>query len=272
MNNIKQNSIAWLFDIDGVLTTPQTKKVSLQIVEIISKILETDPVAFVTGRSILWIKDNLMPLVNKNSNAQKDLERLFLSGEKGGVWEYFDQGQWKHFVKKELSLPEKFKNECKNLIEQKYGQYVFWDPKETMVSVEMKSTLGLKEFKEIQEQIDHDLRGVIDASGLDGLEMDSGLIATDIQSQIAGKDLAASSVVDFLRYKHFFPQRFLTFGDSATDISMASHLSDKGYKVDFIFTGEDSFLGDRRYDFPIEVISGYEQGTLAYLRRMFKLD
>lgn len=76
---------AWLFDIDGVITHPEQKRVTEPriIDEIIKRLQAGEPVALVTGRSLSWMIDRVVSPLEQKVNDKSLLTNFFGLGEKG---------------------------------------------------------------------------------------------------------------------------------------------------------------------------------------------
>ena len=82
----KKPKLMFVFDIDGVITNPDTKEPNKKIIERIGADLNQElPVALITGRSINWIENNIMPILKTTIENNQKLDLLFTSGEKGSV-------------------------------------------------------------------------------------------------------------------------------------------------------------------------------------------
>lgn len=76
----------YIFDIDGVVTAPFTKKPHPYILSFIaSQLQKKHPIALATGRSISWIQENILVKLEKKIQKKEFLDFLFISGEKGAV-------------------------------------------------------------------------------------------------------------------------------------------------------------------------------------------
>ena len=114
----KVNEI-FIFDIDGVLTSIQTHKIEHQkLIEFVIDILDkNEPVAFNTGRSLSWVKDEIVSLIEQNIKEKNKLENLFVAAEKGGAVISFNQnGKEQMFIDYSINIPDTIKNEIRKLI------------------------------------------------------------------------------------------------------------------------------------------------------------
>ncbi len=258
----------WLFDIDGVLTSPQKKIVPQELIKIISSQIKSgDSVAFVTGRSFNWTIENIISKL-KNELKETDFKRVFISAEKGGVWSYYQGGEWVVHIDKRLAPPGNLAEKVNQLVKNKFSKIMFIDKKETMISVEMQNDATLNNFASEQKKLDKTLRQYIEGFNLLGeFEMDSTLIATDIQHKNSGKGLGASRVLDWAKSKNATFKHFFAFGDTKGDIAMAQTLHEEGHDITFIFTGKKEALEGEKLSFSCKIFdSQYNSGTLKFLQ------
>lgn len=258
------NKNAWFFDIDGVLTNPELKKVPKKLIKEISKLLDNGEfVAFVTGRSLIWTKERVT-----NQLIGTNLENVFISAEKGGVWSFYRKGKWFVDLDKRLAPPAALKKKIENLVKREFSNIMFFDPKETMISVEMRDGMKIVDFAKPQARLNVTLNQQLKNSGLDKkFNIDFGNIAIDVQNKKAGKGLGASRVLTYLQKIKIVPAAFFAFGDMGSDVEIAQEIYKNGKSVKFIFTGEEKLLNGKGLPFQTFVYDKqYEQGTLKFLK------
>ena len=192
----KNPSVAWLFDVDGVITNPQQKKVTEpQILKEIAKRLELNqPVALVTGRSLDFMKARVINPLAKILKDNKSLQNFLAVGEKGGVWISYDSNSHgSEEIDKSISVPQALQEEVRSLVENKFPETMFFDEtKRTMISTEMKDGISLNNYHAQQKDLCAQLEELLEKHNLkDRLEVDPSTIATDIQNKHVGKDFAA---------------------------------------------------------------------------------
>lgn len=88
----KNPKLMFVFDVDGIITNPDTKKPNEKVIEHISSDLKQGfPVALATGRSVAWVEEKIMPTLKTMLKDDRKLDFLLISGEKGSVSvEYVD--------------------------------------------------------------------------------------------------------------------------------------------------------------------------------------
>lgn len=269
---------AWLFDVDGVITHPEQKRVTEpQIIgEIIKRLERGEPVALVTGRSVDFMRGKVIDLLKAELQDVSVLQNFLAVGEKGGVMLSFDQsGNEIEQIDESITVPQGMQDEAKELVNKKYSQAVFFDTtKRTMISVEMHDGFSLEEFKKVQPHLDEDLKALVAKYNLqDSLTIDSTTIATDIQNRHVGKHFAAEHVLAWLKEKGSRPVQFIAIGDSKSDIAMAQEIHHQGFSVVFIYVGKKEDIVNQNIPFPITFTAGqYEKGTLEYLTSSSKKE
>lgn len=262
---------AWLFDVDGVITNPQAKKIiRLEIVDEIIKILQKgSAVGLITGRSVDWLQERVLNKFLEQCPSCNIFENLFISGEKGGVWGALGMnGKVKAEIDRSLELPKKAQDEIRSLVRDKFSDIAFYDePKKTMSSVELIDGLRIEKFKEIQPNLDSLIRNILKQHNLEkDFRVDSVLISSDIQNKRAGKDLGTQRFINWLRENNFTPAQFIAFGDNHSDLAMGEYLFNKGYKVTYVFVGKPDLITKDYYPFEvIYTLKLYDEGTLEYL-------
>lgn len=262
-------NIAWVFDVDGVITNPSEKRVTEPEIlnQIVQKLEKGEPVALNTGRSLVWMIDRVInPLLEKVKD-KKSLVNFFASGEKGGTWITFDEkGEMQHHKYDSISVPQPLQEKVRNLINSEFSKSMFFDEtKETMISIEMKDGYLVESYTEDQKKLKPKLKELIDQAGLSQeLKVDPTTIATDIENEFVGKGFAVERMLKWLNEKNIRPQRFVTFGDSSSDLPMAEKLHKNGHAVSFVYVGKSNLPKD--YPFPIiRPQNHFEKGTLEAL-------
>lgn len=250
--------ITFIFDVDGVITNPVEKKVTeTEIFTLLDHLLTLgNTVTLNTGRSNEWmIKRVINPFI-KVLKDKTQLQRFFAVGEKGLTWVGFDNlGKTKQGVFDEKGKPvegfdlsvflaeatvvhfEKLEKEAKSLIEGEFSHSTFYDDtKKAMISTEMKDGYDHSKFAGQQKEFAEKLLKIIVELGLDGkFKVDPTTIATDIQIPEAGKHLGARRILDWLASKDITAEKFITVGDSVSDLEMADELYLQGKSVVFYY-------------------------------------
>lgn len=270
---IREVEHAWLFDVDGVITNPEQKRVTEpKILDEIAKRLEKgEPVALVTGRSIDFMKDRVISPLKKKIADPNLLQNFLAMGEKGGVWITYENGQPQEHIDDHISVPQDLKDQVRGLIEEEFSDLMFYDEtKKTMISTEMKDNTSVENYHKRQTELNRKLEELVVSHGLQSkLEVDPTTIATDIQDKNVGKDFAARRVLDWLKQRNIKPQNFITVGDSRSDLPMAQEIHSQGLAVTFVFVGKEvdrDYIREQSLPFPVSFPQNtYEKGTLEFL-------
>lgn len=251
MKTVKQMLI---FDVDGVIANPQEKKVTEpEILDyIIQRLEKNEPIALNTGRSLVWLVNRILDPILEKIKYKKIIQNFFASGEKGGTWITFDKGGVIQYRKdKTISIPLTLQKRVRNLIKSEFSDSMFYDEtKETMISVEMKDNYEIEKFTERQIILIKKLQKIIIEENSDKqLKIDPTIVATDIENKHVGKGFAMERILKWLNEKNVKPQKFITFGDSLSDLPMPQKLYEKKYNVEFVYVGKNKII--KSYPFPI---------------------
>lgn len=260
---------AYIFDVDGVITSLQEKQVKeIKILEIISKLLKNQVVAFNTGRDLKWVTERVINLLVEKIDNKNILQNLFIVGEKGGTWLTFDEsGNMIKQKDKSILMPQTLQDKLKNLAREEFSDYVFYDEnKETMISLEIKDDLPLEEFNRIHPLLDEKIFEILNQENVnDNINLVSVTLSTDIESKSVGKDFGAKRILKWINEKGLKPEKFITIGDSKPDIEMAEEIYKQGLEVEYVSVGNNNFYTDKNYPFKITFTKNhYDKGTLEY--------
>ena len=258
MNELK---IALVFDVDGVLTNPQTKMADLGLLSKISNFIEAGiPVAFNTGRSYAWLEREVLSRI---------LKEVFISCEKGAIWGVYDGKSLKKSIDPSISVPEELKEFVRLLITNKYEDCVFYDEEKTaMITAEMRIDFPLEDFPVKQKELIKDMNDLVESLGLQSkLRVIETTIVVEIEDLRVGKDLGAKRILGLLEEGEIKPQEFITIGDGRSDILMAEEFAKNGYKTEFVYVGAGQIEG--KYNFPVISTQGkFTEGTLEFLEKL----
>lgn len=262
---------AYIFDVDGVITNPQEKKVTEPKIldEIIKRLEKGEPVALNTGRSIEWVKNRVLNQLIENVKDKGIFQNLLVVGEKGGTWAEFDnQGNLIESKDENISVPDSLINKIRNLVNEKYSDSMFFDEsKLTMISTEMKDGYSLEDYKQKQKTLLTEFETLLRKEKLtDKFKIDPTTIAVDIENVFVGKHFAVKRILTWLKTKGIAPQRYIAFGDSfRSDLPMAQELNSQNLPVEFVFVGQGN-IDVKNYPFIIrQTQAHFEKGTLEFL-------
>ncbi len=260
---------AWLFDVDGVVVHLEEHKiVEMQIVdEIIKHLSHHEPVALISGRSAEWQRDNVVAIIHqefaKTDYSPSLLDNLYISGEFGGTAIEFQGG--KDVFKKDSAVlvPENITKEAEKIAE-KYHENFLIDPKQTFFTI---YTDTIQQFSKEADSIIHDLQQMIDTFHLqDELDVHRDTTAINIRHKNATKRYATRQIVAWLEKKGIIPEKYMAFGDSASDIEIGEELFAMQVPFTFIFVGLVEKL-QTKPSFPlVETKEKFDKGTLEFLQ------
>lgn len=260
---------AWLFDVDGVITNLQTRKVEdPQIIQqIVGKLEAGEPVGIITGRALSWLSGRVLSLIEKQIKNPSILNNLCIEAEFGGISVVYDHGQKNESIEADLSISLEVLSQLEKLVKKDFSDVMFVDSgKRTHFTAEMKEGVESDLFKEKQKELVGKLKKIIDKHGLSGtVEIHEDAIATNVKNKKLNKHLAADKFLKWLQEKGIEPELYYVFGDSTSDLQIGEELHNQDEKVKFIYTGKDE-LGD----LPFEIIKPnklYDEGTLEYLSK-----
>lgn len=262
---------AWLFDVDGVITNRQEKKVTEpEILDQMIRRLEIgEPVVLVTGRSLKFLKDRVVSPLSAKLEDKNYLVSLLIVGEKGGAMATFNkEGEIQELFDQSLHVFGPLKKEIEQTVEGNFADTMFFDDsKMTMISIEMRNGTKLEDFWRQQGKLGRILQGLLTKYNLYGqLRVDPTTIATDIEDKKVGKAYASSRVLDWLNERNIKPQGFVVIGDSQSDLNMAEEIDRNNFPVKFVYVGETQRLRTEGVSFPVVLTKGqYESGALEYL-------
>lgn len=263
---------AWIFDVDGVITNPETKRVSDPKIydEIIKRLQKKEPVALVTGRAHKWIIDRVVIEIENRIKDKHLLDNFFISEEFGGSYSIYENGVRKDFVNEPLSMSSEIPFEVKKIVEDKFSDSMFIDPdKKTMVSIEMKDNFPVEEFKSFQDKLVAEIQEIVNRYDKEHqLEIHEDTIATNIRNKKSNKRNAAKQMLEWLLSKGIKPQKYLVFGDTTGDKEIAQEINENGMPVEFVFVGKEDVVTSA-FPFAIhQTQAKFENGTLEYLKSL----
>lgn len=265
---------ALIFDVDGVITNPQEKKITEPEIldEIIKRLERKEPIALNTGRSIEWVKDRVLNPLVKIIKDRSILQKLLAVGEKGGTWaEFNDRGNLAQNKDNDISVPDNLKNDVRSLINNKYSDSMFYDEsKLTMISTEMRDGHSLEDYRKKQIALTAEFKTLLANKNLTGkFKIDPTTIATDIENIFVGKNFSVKRIIEWVKKKGIKPQMYIAFGDSfRSDIPMAQELNSQDLPVEFVYVGKEE-IDASKYPFPIKQTKNkYGKGTLEFLKSL----
>jgi hypothetical protein len=264
--------VAWLFDVDGVLTDPERKVVTRPALfdELARRLRAGEPVGLNTGRSLEFVVERILEPLEAHVGERALLHRVIAIGEKGGAWVNYDaDGVVEEQVDPDLAVPAELQVAVRTLVARPpYDELMFYDEtKRTMISTELRDGMSVAEFTPLQVRLVAEMRELLARRGLtERFQIDPNRIATDIQHQHVGKALGAQRFVELLEGRSEVPERYICFGDSASDYEMLTGLLALGKRAELVFVGERELLSGKDARFVTFSELMCDEGTLEYLR------
>lgn len=265
----------WVFDIDGVITDPITKKIAQpRILDlIVGKLRDNGLVVFNTGRSAKWLGQEvvkpLRALIRRQLGDYSCLSNLICVCEMGNVIvEYDKKGQIFKKVLNSFAIPEGLKKTIRDLVAKGYSDSMFVDEtKEVILTIEMRDGYSLKQYQERQAVLHLEISKIM-VNYYSHLQVrpSSTNIAIDVKPIESSKSLGAKRIISLCMARgiRFKQHTFVCFGDSLSDVEMSDYLYSKNISTELVFVGPLNKKLVRKY--PIHLTKKqYSAGTLEYL-------
>lgn len=263
----------FVFDVDGVLTNPETGQVAIDVMGLIAQLLQSGHViALNSGRSLAWLaKAIVAPLVDIVWDVRA-FDRLCIVSEKGATLSLVEQsGEIVSTTEPGiLPVPANLRRAALQLLASSFADTMFsGEYKEFVLSPQMLMGVNPSTFKGAQARFASILQQMLEREGLaQQFRVDPTEIATDIEDHRLGKALGVRRVLAWLEERHIFTQRCIAFGDSPSDLQMAYELARRDRQVEFVYVGNTELHGGDVESVHItRTPTRYDRGTLAYLRQ-----
>jgi hydroxymethylpyrimidine pyrophosphatase-like HAD family hydrolase len=261
---------AYLFDVDGVLTNPQSTEVINPelITTIISFLTQGIPMGFVSGRGMLWLRTNFIKIIEKYFSEhptfhKRLLDLLYVSAEFGVVTAVHIDGERQESVNRENALP----NEIRDVLmtqAKEFEKYTYVETEKQTIFTLRYVTNDWQSFAEYKPDIIAKYNEVLKNNP--EIEVQSDRLAINIRHKNANKKVATDNYLSWIKEKGFVPEQYIVFGDSPTDVEMGDELQRQKLPFTFVFVGRQAELGGKNFSFPISYTKGHcDEGTLEYL-------
>lgn len=260
---------AWLFDVDGVITHSGEKRVTEPkiIKEIIKRLENQEPVAFITGRSLKWLTKIVLDQIKAKIEDRALLKNLIVLVEFGSIVLTFKDGKPKTKISTKIAIPKSLIEKVEEIVKENFARSMFLDKtKKTLITTEIHDNFELDEFKSDQQELVKKLQELLKEQNLtEKLIVHSDRLGVNIRSKSASKFNATKKVISWIKNKGTYPI-FVIFGDSASDLEIAQAVFESGLDFKFVFVGEKELLDDLNLSFPVIFTQSLcEKGTLEYL-------
>lgn len=275
--NINMEQEIWVFDIDGVITDPKSKKITHpKILNIIGRRLSNGlKVAFNTGRSAKWLEQkvvgSLRDLIFSDENNYLPLTNLVSVCEMGNVViKYGTDGEARKKVLNRSIIPDVLFETIKGIVENVYFKSMFVDEtKEVILTIEMRDGYSFDKYQKRQEEFRKEI-SIIMKNYHPHLHVkpSSTTIAIDVKPVDSGKNLGAQKILDWCRSQNEKGSTlsFICFGDSKSDLDMSDYFYLHKLHTEFVYVGSEIDRIKRKYVIHIPV-NKFTGGTLEYLSK-----
>ena len=279
-----------LFDVDGPLasTVSRTIRIPSIIANLVSLTAAGVPIAFITGRSDTFIREQVVaPLLEAGlaDAFESPNARMFGVFEKGGSWaEITANGMSVVSVDDSVALPATVIDSIRTLVVDRFSDTMFFDEsKLAMISVEQRTDVSSERYYPDQalfNDASFDLlasaglgvrlrnRAVPDARGEVPFRLDPTVISTDIESVSLDKDHAAKRAIAYFGERGPLPHHWRSIGDSRSDYLMADHLHHAGFDVAHVDVRPLDGILDRPYPILTEGNLIHDEAGAAFLERL----
>ena len=286
MNSSNPN-LGLLFDVDGPLASPVSRTVAIPsiLTDLVALAGAGVPIAFITGRSDAFIRDEVITPLLHNGLAEAFSTgnvRMFGVFEKGAAWSTVGpEGLGDVAVDASVALPTTSVDAVRELMASRFSDTMFFDEsKLAMISVEQRTDVSSDDYQAAQPRfqdaafdllagqglgIRYGDREKRDARGELPFRVDPTIISTDIESVLLDKDRGAERAIDYFASLGEVPRRWRSVGDSRSDYLMADHLHAAGYEVAHVDVRPSDGILERPYRIITEGDLIHDEAGAAFL-------
>ena len=276
-----------LLDVDGPIASPVSRSVGIPSIigDLVLLAGAGVPIAFITGRSDAFIRDEVMvPLfaAGLGEALARPGTAMFCVFEKGAVWAPVTaDGLGDIVIDEAVALPKAVVDEARELVASEFSDTMFFDEtKRAMISVEQRTDVAHADYVESQKLFNEAAYAVVarhglgvrfgdretpDASGLVPFRLDPTIISTDIESVQLDKDRGAERALEYFASSGPLPRLWRSVGDSRSDYLMADHLHSAGYDVAHVDVRPSDGILERPYDVIVEGELIHDEAGAAFL-------
>lgn len=263
----------FLFDVTGVLTNLESDQPAIDVLGQIAELLQAgNTVALNSSRGLVWLAKTIVaPLIDIIWDVRA-LDRLCIVSENGAVLSTIQRsGEMASVIEPGIPpIPATLRASVARLVASAYADTMFpGEQKEYVLSPQMLLGADRRAFMAAQTRLIGELQRVLAHEGLaQRFVVHPTGLATDIEDRSLGKALGARRILAWLEERGESPQRFVAFGDSPSDLPMATELAARDVWVEFVYIGDPARLDAHAATFPITFApSRYDRGVFAYLRQ-----
>ena len=280
-------NLGLLFDVDGPIASPVSRSIAIPSIldDLVSLAAIGVPIAFITGRSDAFIRDEVIAPLLENGLGDAfstGKVRMFCVFEKGAVWATVGpDGLGEITVDESVALPAASVDAVRDLVTASYSDTMFFDEtKRAMISVEQRVDVVADVYRPEQPRFQeeaYDLlvgqglglrygeREALDARGDVPFRVDPTIISTDIESVLLDKDRGAERALEYFASLGDLPTRWRSIGDSRSDYLMADHVHAAGFEVAHVDVRPADGVLERPYPIVIEGDLIHDEAGAAFL-------
>ncbi len=280
-------NLGLLFDVDGPLASPVSRSIRIPSIldDLVALTSAGVPIAFVTGRSDTFIRDQVIaPLLQVGLAAALATPgaRMFGVFEKGASWAPITRdGMGEVTVEESVALPASIVDAVRSLVADGFSDTMFFDEtKRAMISVEQRTDVTAETYQHAQSWFNDAAFALIAAAGLGvklgtrsapdaagnvPFRLDPTIISTDIESVLLDKDRGAARALDYFARLGTLPTLWRSIGDSRSDYLMADHLHGAGYDVAHVDVRPADGILERPYRVIVEGDAIHDEAGAAFL-------
>lgn len=279
-------NLGLLLDIDGPIAGPVTRSISRPSIidDLIALTAAGVPIAFITGRSDAFVREQVMaPLFAAGLASALEVPgaRMFAVFEKGAAWaEVSSAGMAETQIDHSVAVPGDYLQRVKTLHEG-FSETMFWDDtKYAMISVEQHVDVAPAAFHRAQDLFNEAAfaaavelgygirlgdRAVPDANGSVPWRIDPTIISTDIESVTLDKDKGAERALNYFAAHGDLPTLWRSVGDSRSDYKMADYVNSLGIEVAHVDVRPADGVLDKPYRVIVEGDLVHDEAGAAFL-------
>lgn len=271
MGNSTQYSLLYVFDIDGVLTNPTTKKIdNPELFVQLNQLAHNFPILLNTGRSAQWVIDKIIP----HLNIEQLKHGFFATCEMGAVSLLItNDGQPQIVINPEVSsqkIPTQLFDTITDMVAQNYNSSMFVDTtKQVIMTVEMHDNYSLDKYELDKEELKNSIEIILKHYHPNiHIRPSSSTIAIDIKPMQLTKGYGAKVIHEWLSKLKldFTNTEVICFGDSLSDIEMCDYYATKKISTKFVYVGTENIDLNKPYPI-IKTDQSHTAGTFEYLTK-----
>lgn len=255
------------FDIDGALTNfPKKIPNPILISFIISQLKSKQPVGIITGRTMHWVKKEILNHIEIKIKDKSNLDYLFVSCEKATIKMIYIGGKSKTIINSRVKPPISLINRMKQLTEKSMG--VFFDEKINIPSIEiLGGTLKqIEKQKDTLKNLKRKIREILLIDYPDYIIGDEGVIALDLQHKMVNKVNAADEFIKFILSKKIKDPKIIFFGDTISDFNLVQKIWELGIQISLAYVGIKDIPKSKFRVIRPNNKELYDLGTIAILK------